>query len=339
MTRPEGPTIHDKPSDHNEHRMRRAKSWLAQSEKVDSAEEKFICLWIAFNAAYGDEPTNRDEDDGETKGETKRFTKFLKDIIERDHEKKIETFLIKMYSDPIRVLLKNYCVFKPFWWWARGRMANSEWKKKFRASNDDAKRALGKTLTGNENVRPVFEIVFDRLYQLCNQVFHGGVTFKTGYGRSQLEDGARIMEKIVPVILKIMEAEIKKNPDTKIWGEGRLPESGRRRFIRLKQKGVIGGTGKGTQIVLPTGSAHPRRRLAPRRERRAFWSLPRPSRLDSRKINRVDAAAQAIRRDAPLHLSGGRARLLSLFPVGRARAFARICGVSFSRGRAMFSGG
>lgn len=90
MTRPEGPTIHDKPSDHNEHRMRRAKSWLAQSEKADSAEEKFICLWIAFNAAYGDEPTNRDEDDGETKGETKRFTKFLKDIIERDERKEGE---------------------------------------------------------------------------------------------------------------------------------------------------------------------------------------------------------------------------------------------------------
>ena len=34
------------------------------------------------------------------------------------------------------------------------------------------------------------------------------------------------MEKIVPVILKIMEAEIKKNPDTKIWGQVAYPRVG-----------------------------------------------------------------------------------------------------------------
>lgn len=31
-------------SEHNEHRMRRARSWLAQSREVNSDEEKFICL-------------------------------------------------------------------------------------------------------------------------------------------------------------------------------------------------------------------------------------------------------------------------------------------------------
>ena len=40
-------------SEHNEHRIRRARSWLEQSKEVESDEEKFICLWIAFNAAYG----------------------------------------------------------------------------------------------------------------------------------------------------------------------------------------------------------------------------------------------------------------------------------------------
>ena len=42
--------------------MRRANSWLARSEKCDSTGspadtdcEKFIFLWIAFNAAYGRE--------------------------------------------------------------------------------------------------------------------------------------------------------------------------------------------------------------------------------------------------------------------------------------------
>ena len=208
--------------------MRRAHSWHNRSKEVESAEEKFICLWIAFNAAYGDEPSSRADGsyDSDRFTDSNRFTEFLKDIIERDHEKKIGTLLIKTYSDPIRVLLNNYCVFKPFWWWARGTMASSKWKEKFRASNDAAKRALGKTLMGNENVHTVFKIVFDRLYQLRNQVFHGGVTFGKGWGRSQLEEGARIMADIVPVILEIMEAEIKKNPDTEIWGKVAYPRMG-----------------------------------------------------------------------------------------------------------------
>ena len=223
VTRSEDPIIHNKQSDHNAHRMRRAKSWLAQSEKADSAEEKFICLWIAFNAAYGDEPTDRDKDDP---GETKRFTKFLKDIIERDERKEgeIRGILWETYSEPkkpIRDLLENRCVFKPFWQWVRGEPEGEDWKAKFVRKNEKTNKALV-----DSNVLEVFKEVLKRLYQLRNQVFHGGVTFRTGYGRSQLEDGARIMEKIVPVILKIMEAEIKKNPDTRIWGKVAYPRVG-----------------------------------------------------------------------------------------------------------------
>ena len=229
VTRPEDPIIHDKQSDHNEHRMRRAKSWLAQSEKADSDEEKFICLWIAFNAAYGAEPPDRDEDDGGTKREieTKRFTKFLKDITKRDErkEREIRNILWKTYStEPkkiIQAFLENCCVFGLFWQWARDDPKTKDWRTQFDSENDEVGNALE-----DGDVPKVFGAVFKRLYQLRNQVFHGGVTFKTGYGRSQLEDGARIMEKIVPVILKIMEAEIKKNPDTKIWGKVAYPRVG-----------------------------------------------------------------------------------------------------------------
>ena len=60
---------------HNEDRMRRADSWLGRSEKSASGREKartfeeetgldcerFIFLWIAFNAAYGRELIDDDE--------------------------------------------------------------------------------------------------------------------------------------------------------------------------------------------------------------------------------------------------------------------------------------
>lgn len=38
---------------HNEDWMRRARSWLERSDESTSDGERFIFLWIAFNAAYG----------------------------------------------------------------------------------------------------------------------------------------------------------------------------------------------------------------------------------------------------------------------------------------------
>ncbi len=215
-------TLHNIQDDDNTLRLQRANSWVARSEKIKNREEKFICLWIAFNAAYGDEPTDRNED-GPVETEKEKFADFLEDIIERDERKegKIRELLWETFPGPIRILLDNQCVFKPFWQWVRGAMELDKWQMKFRERNDKAKKALG-----NGDVHGVFGEVFMRLYQLRNQVFHGGVTFGKGWGRSQLEDGVRIMEKIVPVILDIMQAEIRKNPDTEIWGKVAYPRVG-----------------------------------------------------------------------------------------------------------------
>lgn len=49
-------------NEHYEHRMRRAKSWHEQSKIAKSDEERFIFLWIAFNAAYGGEPGNNSDE-------------------------------------------------------------------------------------------------------------------------------------------------------------------------------------------------------------------------------------------------------------------------------------
>lgn len=229
-------TLHNIQDDDNTLRLQRANSWVARSEKIKNREEKFICLWIAFNAAYGDEPTDRNED-GPVETEKEKFADFLEDIIERDERKKgrIREILWETYSaDPKKIiqdLLDNQCVFGPFWQGARDDPKGKDWQTQFDRANDEVGDAL---LAGN--VRKVFGEVFMRLYQLRNQVFHGGVTFKTGYGRSQLEDGARIMEKIVPVILDIMEAEIRKNPDIEIWGKVAYPRVGEGDLYRGNKK-------------------------------------------------------------------------------------------------------
>ncbi len=201
--------------EHNEHRMRRARSWLGQSGNVESDEEKFICLWIAFNAAYGGEPSGAD---GDGPNETQRINAFLKKIIHHDerNEKKIKAILLETYHKQIEDLLNNRYAFKAFWQYVRGEPKGDNWDAQLERKNDGFWIALEK-----ENVFDIFREVFWRLYQLRNQVFHGGMTFAEGWGRTQLAQGRLIMEDIVPAILKIME----ENPKSD-WGKVAYPRVG-----------------------------------------------------------------------------------------------------------------
>ena len=202
-------------SEHNEHRMRRARSWLAQSRNVESDEEKFICLWIAFNAAYGGEPNGADGDGPDEMG---RINTFLKKVIwhDRQNENRIRTILWETYSAQIEDLLCNRYAFKAFWQSVRGESQGADWNAQFERKNDSFWKDLE-----SENVFDVFREVFWRLYQLRNQVFHGGVTFAKGWGRTQLEQGRLIMEDIVPAILDIMG----ENPRSD-WGKVAYPRVG-----------------------------------------------------------------------------------------------------------------
>ena len=66
-------------------------------------------------------------------------------------------------------------------------------------------------------------IVFDRLYTLRNQVFHGGATCAEGWDQAQVHDGSRIMASLVPVVLAIMQADIDRDPGTAVWGTVTYP--------------------------------------------------------------------------------------------------------------------
>ena len=216
---------------HNEDRIRRAASWLERSRKVGSdAEqakspedkaaltcEQFIFLWISFNAAYGHEPLDNNNDYGNPT-ETAKFNNFLKKILKRDSSGEIETILWSTYSGPVRVLLDNQYVYGPFWDWVRGVPNTEDWEQRFIKSKSSANRALGR-----RNVQRVLKEVFNRLYELRNQIFHGGVTIASGWGQSQIRDGSRIMANLIPQILEIMREDIEENPDSDIWGKVAYP--------------------------------------------------------------------------------------------------------------------
>ena len=222
---------------HNKDRMRRAKSWLARANRAVSEGEKagadaddtgfacerFMFLWISFNAAYGYE---MEEDQkhavySEEKGkftEKKKFTKFLDEIVRQDRKRIIHNILWERYPGPVQDLLENKYVFRPFWESIRGSSSGGGWKQKFEGDKRRSFRELA-----NGNVERVLEIVFWRLYELRNQIFHGGATFAEGWGQDQITNGSRIMADLVPVILDIMDTHIAENPDTKVWGKVAYP--------------------------------------------------------------------------------------------------------------------
>ena len=146
------------------------------------------------------------------------WSEFLAKILARDTKQAIKTILCVTYSDPVSVLLKNQYVFSLFWRSIRDTSVELNWKRSFDTRNKRAFSALPKG-----DIHAVLREVFDRLYILRNQLFHGGATFATGWGQSQVRDGSRIMASIVPEILYIMNTDINKNLDSDTWGRVAFP--------------------------------------------------------------------------------------------------------------------
>jgi len=206
---------------HNMDRMRRAYTWLERSERKGTEDvERFVFLWIAFNAAYGDESALREfVEGGETREtEADRFRTFLGNIVEQDEAGVLERIVWDKFPGPIRVLLSNQFVYRPFWMAVWGSDRGSDWRRRFAGSKRIALAALS-----NRDVSTVLSVVFDRLYTLRNQIFHGGTTYPSGFGLDQIRDGSRIMASLVPAIFDIMRHEIDSNPDSALWGKVAFP--------------------------------------------------------------------------------------------------------------------
>lgn len=201
--------------------MRRAHAWLERSRQAGTEEiDRFVFLWIAFNAAYGDEVALQDfvERPEARQSEAHRFNRFLLAVVRNDKDRAIYNIVWQEYSGPIRVLLDNRYVFRPFWSSVWGLDKGESWKRRFERDKTDVNRALVNRDTFNILTR-----VFDRLYTLRNQIFHGGATWPAGFGRDQIRDGSRIMASLVPAILDIMQADLDRNPDSELWGKVAYP--------------------------------------------------------------------------------------------------------------------
>jgi hypothetical protein len=161
-------------------RMRRALSWLQRAEAAgDDDDVAFICLWIAFNAAYA-----QDMNAGmESTTERQAFRNFMGEVCRLDGGKALSALVWQTFPGPIRVLLDNQYVFQPFWDAQSNPRGDGGIPDDWRESFDEARQRVHKALARQDTERVLYE-VFVRLYTLRNQLMHGGATWNGSVNRA-----------------------------------------------------------------------------------------------------------------------------------------------------------
>lgn len=198
--------------DHVQHRIYRTLSWLNQADDIDNRDKKFpdldlqfISLWIAFNAIYARKDWNDDKE---------RFKAFIKVINDKESEK-LNKILWEIYSSEINVFLKNKYVFRQFWDFHNSDGIDAQnWSLAFEDANLRAQQCLK-----SKNSEELLLILFDRIYTLRNQIFHGGSTYNSSVNRPQLITACGLLKELVPVFALV----VLNNPNDDNWGHHFYP--------------------------------------------------------------------------------------------------------------------
>jgi hypothetical protein len=183
-------------------RVWRGLSWLERSEAAADTEGKLISLWIAFNAIYG-----YLDDDGRNAADHSSWQSFLAKLVKRDGLSSLDEAVYKNQKY-ILYLIDNHFVFRPFW------SEQPNWETLFKKSRQKALRNFG-----THQILPILQELFERLYILRAQVFHGASTSGGKLNRRQVNTGTDILAALVPVMIAIM---IDAGPEVD-WGDVCFP--------------------------------------------------------------------------------------------------------------------
>ena len=206
--------VFQQPVDRFLRRIERAESWVvrAQNElerKPPDYDAAFVFFWIAFNAAYAHETL-----DSPRISTKERYAQFFSKLLRLDRKGEIRAAILSNRSEIFEHLIDNQYIYLPFWRAEAEPSARINWSDGFKQSKADFVDALGKENT--EGTQTALSILFERLYDLRNQLMHGGARHRSGNNRRQVEPGAKMMALFVPILVKLMKA----NPAKKgIWGK------------------------------------------------------------------------------------------------------------------------
>ena len=199
----------EKLSDNDRLRIHRALSWFGRAENSsDDEDAALIFYWIAFNAIYAQEIVY-----GDISKERVTYGDFFIKIVQHDNSEIIYQAIWKKFSQSIRLLMNNQYVYQPFWHFHNGVEGYEDWNERFQKSIAMVNQCLA-----SKNTQAILSLVFDRLYVLRNQIIHGGATWNSSVNRSQIHDGRKILEFMLPKFIEI----VINNPEED-WGKPNYP--------------------------------------------------------------------------------------------------------------------
>ncbi len=194
-------------------RIKRARSWVNRAQAAEStedtgggtenAQERFIMYWIAFNALYG-----RVNEIGHGRylrpgDEDARW--FLRRICDLDAGIGRITATISAVRKDANSLLKSRYLLDAYW-----REGYSSSVK--RQLEEEITKADGALKSGDVNAF-LTTLLWGRVRVLRNQIFHGCSTNRDSLNKDTFEPALRVLSKLVPVFVDVMETRVDKEND------------------------------------------------------------------------------------------------------------------------------
>jgi hypothetical protein len=179
-------------------RIWRGLSWLERAEQALDPEGRLISLWIAFNSIYGHE-----DDANRPASDRASWQSFLARIWKLECPDRLGEVLCQQ-APAIRRLIDCKYLFRPFW------LGLNDWKSR----HNKAVRAMLSN-ERNGNTLALLQQLFEQLYMLRVQVFHGAATSGSKYKTKNIEDAISVLAGLVPLMIDII---LTAGPEQD-WGE------------------------------------------------------------------------------------------------------------------------
>jgi hypothetical protein len=172
-------------------RLHRAFSWLARCEADGDADSDLalICLWIAFNALYGQWNDQRRE----PQGDRECWRGFLDRLIEIDDDHQLSEMLTAERNGVMGILDDEY--LSEFFWEEPGDARAGKSKK----AKYDARTWYVEGRWGL-----ILERLLERIYVLRCQLIHGAATHGGKLNRVSLDHCVAMMKSLLNAVLLVL---------------------------------------------------------------------------------------------------------------------------------------
>jgi hypothetical protein len=187
-------------------RVRRSLSWLMRAAQTEKATPvKFVELWIALNALYGQRHYENHPPD---RSEQEDFADFIRVVTSIDARNDM--------ADSVRRLRPTFrsLIANPFLW-------NEYWRGE-RTYERVSRNALEQLSSASSDAADLLIMVFARLLVLRNQIVHGSAAADTVGNRGSVVPGVRVLATLVPLFVRVMIREGKRA----VWAPVPYPRIG-----------------------------------------------------------------------------------------------------------------